>query len=136
MKMYNYYNKQEIDNIIVHDSEFYGFSYDYMDKKLQFSCDNYWILKKKQTFIFHNVILCNLQGCSFWHGGNCILGLSLLDNAPEMSRLKEMSLEFEETLFDDKTEYITLELQLNSGDTLLIIFESLEYYEEKLKNKN
>ena len=36
----NYINKNEIDNLYLHDSIFYGYQYNYDERIISFSCEN------------------------------------------------------------------------------------------------
>ena len=59
-------NKSIIDELYIHDSIFTGFNYDYINRKVYFVCENPY-LNMKFDFKFHNVLLLNMQSCSFWH---------------------------------------------------------------------
>lgn len=124
-----------IDDIYVHDSFFAGFCYNYEEKKISFSCKNNF-LKKCFSFDFQNVIFLNVQSCGFWGGGNCVLWIELLENSKYMQELvaranKTNSFEF--SALDTKTRFLEIEIQINSGDAIFIICESLDFLEEDLE---
>ena len=133
---FDFRNKEKVDDLYIHDSDFEGYCYDYDERKITLSCRNLF-LKKIFHFTFDNVIYCGLQSCTFWHGGNSIYAVHLEDDLPEMERLMEIQNARPElhasSRINDGTQYIPVKFIINSGDTLLIICESMECEEEKLE---
>ena len=68
---------------------------------------------------------------------NSIYAVHLEDDLPEMERLMEIQNARPElhasSRINDGTQYIPVKFIINSGDTLLIICESMECEEEKLE---
>lgn len=126
----NYINKNEIDNLYLHDSIFYGYQYNYDERIITFSCENK-LLNKKFNFTFNNVIFCSMQGCLFWGGGDSIYDIYIKENEIEKEQL--IKIQNSNKAYHDfsrlskKGPFFTVELQINSGDTLTIICEDLDY---------
>lgn len=132
--IFNYSNRYEINDLYVHDSLFKGYSYDYQKRQITFSCENHY-LKKSFNFEFSNVIFSKLQSCCFW-GANCfyIYDIELKENTDDFKQLmniKNIKPDWFKHSYLDKNniKYITVEILLNSGDTLLIICESVNLTE-------
>ena len=126
----NYINKNEIDNLYLHDSIFYGYQYNYDERIITFSCENK-LLNKKFNFTFNNVIFCSMQSCLFWGGGDSIFDICIKENEIEKEQL--IKIQNSNKAYHDfsrlskKGTFFTVELQINSGDTLTIICEDLDY---------
>ncbi len=135
---FDFKNKDKIENLYIHDSIFNGFYYDYEKRQIKFSCKNYF-LQKMFYFVFNNVILCNIQSCSFWHGGNNILEIYLKSDNLQMEQLMKTQNSNQElysgSYLDKGIIYFSVEMQMNSGDTILIICEAIDVLEENLTNK-
>ena len=128
-------NKSVIDDLYIHDSIFTGFNYDYINRKVYFVCENPY-LNKKFDFKFHNVLLLDMQSCSFWHGGNRILDIFIEESTPRMNELFEIQKQYKElyegSYLDQKILYLQIKFQINSGDVLLIICEYIEFEEQNI----
>ena len=87
--------------------------------------------KSNTIFLFENVIYCRMQSCSFWHGGNSIMGISLDEQPIQMAELISIQNEhkdlYKNSFLDRGITYIALRIEINSGDTLLIICECIDY---------
>lgn len=132
---YNYRNMRSLNSVYVHDSEFTGFSHYYDHRTVELSCTNAYI-RKKQTFIFENVIVLHMQSCSFWNGGNSIAWMTVSDRTEYLDRLIEIqsnnSQKYEGSYLDQGIRYIAVEFTINSGDTLLIVCQKIHYTEMEL----
>ena len=132
---FKFENRYLLDNINIHDSEFSGYSYDYEKRKAFFSCRNSF-MKKAQTFSFQNVILVHLQSCSFWHGGNAIAWMEISDRNEHLDVLlkyqQSNSEKFKDSFLDQGIPYFVVEFVINSGDSLIIVCESVIYEEKEL----
>lgn len=57
-----------------------------------------------------------------------------MENSPQMEQLLEIQNSnknlYEGSYFDKGKNYLSVEMQINSGDTLLIICESIEFLEK------
>ena len=128
-------NKSVIDDLYIHDSIFTGFDYDYINRKICFICENPY-LNRKFYFEFYNVLLFDMQSCSFWHGGNRILDIFIEKSTPQMNELLEIQKQHQElyegSYLDRKILYLQIKFQINSGDVLLIICEYIEFKEQNL----
>lgn len=131
-------NSKIIDNIYIHDSIFSGFSYNYKSREIFLECEQRY-LNKRFRFLFHNVILCNMQSCSFWHGGNSILDISLEESSSQMNELIEIQNQHKElykgSYLDQGISYLQIKFEINSGDILFIICESFDLEEEPYSRK-
>lgn len=131
----SYENIHQLTDIHVHDCLFSGYVYDYENRSVQFTCvDSYE--KKAKTFCFQNVVLVQLQSCSFWHGGSNILWMNYDEEHPLLHQLECMQMEkqelFEGSFMDRGIRYLPIEFTINSGDVLVIISESVDYEEKPL----
>ena len=126
----NSINKERIEDIYLHDSVYSGYTYDYSRRQIHLSCRNSWT-KKQHDFLFENVIYCSMQSCSFWHGGNSMMGISLDEQPIQMAELISIQNEhkdlYKNSFLDRGITYIALRIEINSGDTLLIICECIDY---------
>ena len=128
-------NKEEINKINIHDSFYDGFQYDYESRTIKLCCENYY-LKKTFTFIFHNVILFEMQRCTFWGTGNRIRYISITDDPSFVGQYQELH-QKEETwiknsCLDQGIVYMPIEIQINSGDMLYLLCESVDFFEKDL----
>ena len=133
---FTYENRKEIEKQYIHDSEFTGFEYDYDKREIRLFCDNYYQNERNRLF-FRNVIFCEMQSCEFWGMGNAINGIWVEENTEQIKSLME---KFEESKQPDDicrlvdgTKYLEIGMLLNSGDTMLIICESLYWEQEALE---
>lgn len=118
------------EQLYEHDCMFSGFSYDYDDRTIQFKMirplDNI-----VQYFQLNNVVLFNVQSCSFWHGGNAVYDACCYSEHPFFQQLDILRNENVNNLsgsyLDTEIKYIVFSLEINSGDTFLAICESVEY---------
>lgn len=125
-------NREKVDELYIHDSEFAGFSYDYDKRVVYLNCDNYY-LKKRFKFVFHNVIWCGMQSCLFWGGGNSILDIHLEEPCAKMEELYTMSEKMRPPFHVNRSiSYLPVGFLINSGDTLLIICEAMKMTENDL----
>ena len=129
----DYSNKEEINKLYLHDSEFVGFCYNQEKRQISFSCDNIFV-KKKNIFTFHNVIFYSIQSCQFWGGSFNIYDIYLQDNSTEMDQLLKSKLagDYKHSYLDKGVEYLPIEIGIISGDILVIICESVDVHEEEL----
>lgn len=120
-------NRNLLDSINVHDSVFDGFEYLYSERQIRFNC-NYSINKKSYSFIFNNVIYFNVQSCWFWGAGPNILCFNVADDSSHIEELTKLKKDWHGFLNDD-VSYLQIEFQLNSGDTIFIMCESIDINE-------
>ena len=132
-------NRKEIDKLYIHDSFFEGYVYNYYKRQINFSCNNSY-LKKKFIFTFNNVIFSSMQSCLFWLGGNSILVVYLDENNDELKHLIEIQNSkpdlYDGSCLSESTDYLPVVFEINSGDVLLIICESLDIIEEEFNVDN
>lgn len=114
----------------VHDCVFSGFKYDYDNRAVMFEMINQFdgiVL----SFQLNNVIMFNMQSCSFWHGGNAVYHIRCYSEHPFFQQLDVVRNENISNLsgsyLDLGINYIVFSLQVNSGDIYLAICESVEY---------
>ena len=121
-----YETRHLLDTIHIHDSEFAGYTYDYDRRRVLLSCKNVFA-QTRITLALENVILLHLQSCSFWHGGNSILWMTVRDGndfLDALIRQQHCNAEtYRDSYLDQGIRYLTIEFTINSGDTLLIACE-------------
>lgn len=132
---YDYNNSESINDIYIHDSIFKGLFYDYEERKIKFSCNNFY-LKKLFNLFFYNVIFFRVQSCMFWGSGCYITDISSEIDSQYLNELTEIQQEMNQreascdvTALNMGKKYISVELGLNSGDVIIIICESFEIEE-------
>ena len=114
----------------MHDSMFSGYYCDYDKRKIQISLWN-GIEGVSQQFVLNNVILSQFQNCAFWGGGNTIYYICCYTEHPffdQLTRIKAENMKnVDGSYLDMGTEFIVLELLLNSGGSLHAVCESVDY---------
>lgn len=120
-------NKEMINNIDIHDNIFVGCNYSYKNRILFLIVNNF---RNDYNIIFNNCIFYSMQSCDFWHGGNNILGINIVEESKEMNELLEIQNTYpglyEGSFLDRGITYLSVEIEVNSGDKMLIICESIE----------
>ena len=122
-----YKNRNMLETVDIHDYSFDGFTFDYLKKMVCIECQKL-PNKQKIKICFNNVILCNWQGCNFWHGGDNVMWISVEENSPQLSGLYDIQKVngYKITALDQGIKYIEIELRLNSGDSLFVICQSID----------
>lgn len=121
-------NKNEFEKFYLHDALFKGFSYDYSYSKIAFSMKYEW-LHKRYDFVFNNVVFFSTQSFQLWDGGSNVYYAYIKDELPELEKMKDFGGENNYSsldTFNKGVDYIGVEFILNSGDTILIICESVD----------
>lgn len=130
----NYKNRKDLESICVHDSVFYGFEYLYSQKQIKFGC-NFSFNHTNISFVFNNVVFFNVQTCFLWGSGPHIMWLSLEDESPYMNELNKLKTEnrlTSDSILGRNISFIQISFQLNSGDTIFIICESVDVEESSI----
>ena len=131
---FSYENRNELNNISLIDTAFKGFQYSYEKREVSFSCTDQ-VLRIHHEFVFQNVVYFEMQSASFWNGGYNIYYCGLIESPPQLEHLYSIQ-QAHPNLYDhsalaEGTSFVSMELQLNSGDTMLIIFEAVEYTQKQ-----
>ena len=128
--LFKYSNMKDIEQLGVHDCVFSGFSYDYENRKVDFVLVDP-IARIDHVFCFENVIFIDLQSCSFWHGGCNVIDMYVNELPLAQERYWKDEAGKHDWYIGSQLgkgiAYISVGLQLNSGDTLDIISETLCY---------
>ena len=132
---FNWKNRNEIDDIYIHDSIFKGYFYDYEKREIELYCE--YIYSEEEIdeikFVFHNVIMNQLQSCCLWGTGIHVLVVYYDENNILLEEAKQQVEEAKRkwgrvTFIDDeKMEYLPIVFEMNSGDILMIVCEEFEY---------
>ena len=81
-----------------------------------------------------------MQSCLFWKGGDSILVVYLDENNDELKHLIEIQNSkpdlYDGSCLSESTDYLPVVFEINSGDVLLIICESLDIIEEEFNVDN
>lgn len=129
-------NKHLFDDFHYHDAWFHGFNYDYRNRTITFSMEDSWKYDHFD-FVFNNVIYFEVQSCTFWGGSEDLYDAYIRDELPELDRLNNYetySPDIDTECMD--TEYIGVELIVKSGDTILIICESVDVDAVGIRQQN
>ena len=142
MKEYTitYDNRQDLDSLYFHDCCFEGFIYNYEAHRItmQFTRRGYMDTVFKLTF--NSVVYFTMQGCESWGpcqriyemwADNTLTELSKLysDHFIIPDRLEEKLISFIDAGRKKAPALLPVALQIISGDTLLIICESIDITE-------
>ena len=126
-------NKQQLDEVYIHDALFDGFSYDYERRTIRMVCSKPWEYWRV-SLCFENVIFFSHQSCDFWGRGGNVMWLSVVENPEALQKLLAKQAEdpnlYQHSWLDRGIDYLALELVTNSGSELLVICEALEMLEE------
>jgi hypothetical protein len=113
-----------------HDCMFSGFVYNYDKRTVEFEMVN----PSKdivQLFRLEQVILFQMQGCSFWHGGNSVYHICCYSKHPFLQQLEKIKQEninlIDGSFLDGDQQHIVFELQINSGDVFLAVCKNVSY---------
>lgn len=137
MYNYNYNNKEEIDDINIHDAYFSGFSYIYDKREILLECNNF-----ENTNVFHfkfcKVVFAKMQCCNFWGDGDRIMYISTQnmdsqDTTNYIEELEKCKFENHPSYIDNKDKLITIEILLNSGDIFIIICENIMFEKSEIQ---
>lgn len=126
----DYNNIQSSEDIYEHDFKFSGLEYNYEKRTVRFKLIH-TVSNAVQLFLLNNVVLFDMQSCSFWHGGNSVYYIQCHREHPffqHLDKIQEENLNnISGSYLDTQKKYIVFELQINSGDQFLAICESVDY---------
>lgn len=75
-----------------------------------------------------------MQGCGFWGGGNAVYHLGNDDNPEYFHRLEQLQTQNPANFrLDQDIRFLSVIMQLNSGDELKITCQTLEMTEDALQ---
>lgn len=121
-------NKKQFDSFHYHDAWFKGFCYNYCNRAITFSMEDAWEYDHFD-FVFNNVIYFEAQSCTFWGDSEDLYHAYIREELPELEKIKAHGDEnncYHLEMFNSGIEYIGIELIVKSGDTILIICESVD----------
>lgn len=128
----NYQNIQLFEKLYAHDCIVSGYCYDYEKRTIQLVLTSP-LTGVNKKFVLNNVILSQFQSCSFWHGGNAVYYVGCHTEHPFWGQLEQVKKEnaqnIEGSYLDMGIDYIVFELLINSGDSMYVICESVDYEE-------
>lgn len=132
-----YQNKNVIEeNISIHDALFEGFTYNY-DNKCIHLCVNEYHNGIKFNMNFVNVYGMEMFSYDAWGPGYNIMEWILVDSSEDrfMRCLLSSSEAYSFTRLISKDKLLGTSFTLNSGDTLTIVCEYIEFSEEVLSEE-
>lgn len=131
----DYKNKDQINQIYVHDSIFEGFIYREEDKNLYINLKNYCI-NKIFKLLFCNVLIINCELCQFWGESPNILDWEVSENGSIIQNIKKKQKEnnklYSNSLVDLEKSYMEVKITFTSGDIIEIVCEYIEFEEDDL----
>lgn len=131
-------NRKLLDEFRIHDSEFGGLNYDYDKRIIEIICSNY-CLEKMFNITFNNVILFEVQSCCFWSEGNNIRGMYIEECSHNLKELKKIQNDNKEdyqgSYLNRGFTYMEVTIELNSGDEIHIICQSVDCIENEMDRK-
>lgn len=121
-------NMEDLNSVYFHDCAFSGFTFDYKHRKVNMSCvDPYYEVGYDLEFLC--VIYLVSQNCRLWGNGNSIMCAYVDQECAEYAQLcaltntQDGTLKFSEQ--GHEKSFIPFRVELNSGDTFLIICEKI-----------
>lgn len=131
--VFNFDNQAALEDIYFHDSVFSGFVCDYDRRQVRFDLRHGWS-GKRYHLCFRSVVALEMQGCAFWGCGNSVYHLWIDENPDYFHRFAERHREdsYKCSLLDEGTCFMSVIMQLHSGDELRLTCESVEVTEEDL----
>lgn len=131
----NYENQKALEEIYFHDCAYKGFAYDYPSREVRFDLVHRW-MGKRYSLCFQNVVALEMQGCEFWLSGNAVYHIWIDDEPAYFCRLEDIQAQngenYRHSRLDQGICYISIIMQLNSGDELKLTCESVDVTEESL----
>ena len=131
----NIENMDILRKVYLHDALFAGFTYDYKVRQIRMVCVNHFT-RKLHELVFNNVVSSDLQSCCFYGDDNTIIGHSVQKTSPTLDKLyakkEESTWVYNQSYLGKGAEFIAVEFELISGDTLEIICESVDHTETEL----
>lgn len=131
----HYENQKALEEIYFHDCVYEGFAYDYPSREVRFDLVHRW-MGKRYSLCFRNVVALENQGCGFWGGGNAVYHIWIDDDPAYFRRLENIQAEngenYRYSRLDQGIRYISVIMQLNSGDELKLTCEAVEVAEQNL----
>ena len=133
--IFDFENAKTIEDIYFHDCVYEGFSYDYDHREVRLELVHEW-MKKRYSLCFRNVVALQIQGCGFWGGGNSVYYLWVDENPAYFHELEELQAKNPENYrysqLDQGARFISIIMQLHSGDELKVTCESVDVTTENL----
>lgn len=131
----NYENQKALEEIYFHDCVYEGFAYDYRNREIRFDLTQVW-QKKRYQLRFQNVVALEMQGCEFWSSGNAVYHIWIDDEPAYFRHLENIQAEngenYRYSRLDQGVRFISVIMQLNSGDELKITCQNLQVDEQSL----
>lgn len=131
----NYKNFYEIEKINLHDADFEKVNFDYYTKNIEIKLINRSWKDSNYLLDFHNVLYYEMTCCDFWGGGYNVVCWSSLDTTEIFDKLlrlervekaKSFNGTPEQYTFMNLSEYLGIEICINSGDKLKIVCKEIE----------
>lgn len=130
-------NKEEVDNLYIHDSYIKEAEYFYDKRKINLTCEYFFDGNHKQfRFTFNNVIFAEVQSCRFW-GKSSKSRVSVIYFDKENNSYKELcdiqnNGSYKFSYLNCGIKYLPIVIETNSGDVMTIVCESMDYEEHDL----
>lgn len=130
----SYKNLHEIEKINLHDAYIENMIYTHSDKKINIKLESEWE-KNDYDLDFHKVLYYEMTCCDFWGGGYNVAYWSSLDTTEIFDKLlrlervekaKSFNGISEQNTFMNLSEYLGIEICINSGDKLKIVCKEIE----------
>lgn len=122
-------NQYAIEDLYLHDSIFQGFCYDYESREISFACYNPH-QRTKHSILLKNIVAFNVQSCEFWGAESRIYDI-WIDKEPtyfeQLLQLQKLhKQEYEFSCLDKGVSYISVVIQLVSGDEFKFTCQTIE----------
>lgn len=123
-------NIREIENINLHDAYIENVIYNHSNKVINVELESEWE-KTDYDLSFHEVLYYEMTCCDFWGCGYNVICWSkfdtteIFDKLLRIDRIEKAESNSESNTIMDLSEYIGIDILLNSGDLLKIICKSV-----------
>ena len=119
-------NIREIENINLHDAYIENVIYNHSNKVINVELESEWE-KTDYDLSFHEVLYYEMTCCKFWGSGHHIICCNLMNCGGMIMKdfIEKAESNSESNTIMDLSEYIGIDILLNSGDHLKIICKSV-----------
>lgn len=125
-------NQEDINSLYLHDNIYHGFVFDYKKRAVRMLCENHQE-HKRFVLTFRQVVALQAQNCCFWGPSNHIYDIWIDENPRCYESLLQAQAEnagkYGFSNLDSGISYLSIVLQLISGDDIRITCEIIEIEE-------
>lgn len=137
VKQYTYKNKEEINNIYIHDSYFSNININMNNKKIYATLEGEYLKNKACSLIFENIIHCEFSRIELWGIGESRILEIYVDEENSVKKYIEDKIKKEQDegtniceFKQDINKFITIGILICTGDIISITCENMIIIDE------